>query len=172
MLKIFEKIFGSKHEKDVKKIQPIISSINELQIPLASLSDDQLREKGLILKQRVRATLEPIELEKKSLSHKLDNPDINLEEAETINARLDSLAEEYEKSTASVLEELLPETFALVKETCVRLKGHNYLVMGRKMVWDMVPYDVQLIGGIVLHSGKISEMATGEGKTLVSTLPV
>jgi preprotein translocase subunit SecA len=172
MLKIFEKIFGSKHEKDVKKIQPVISSINELQISMASLSDDQLREKGLILKQKVRATLEPIELEKKSLSLKLDNPNINLEEAESINARIDTLTEEYEKSTAAVLEELLPETFALVKETCVRLKGLNYLVMGRKMVWDMVPYDVQLIGGVVLHSGKISEMATGEGKTLVSTLPV
>ncbi|NTV05285.1 MAG: preprotein translocase subunit SecA [Chlorobiaceae bacterium] len=172
MLKIFEKIFGSKHEKDIKKIQPLISRINELQISLASLSDDKLREKGIELKQRVRKVLEPIEQEKKNLSLKLDNPDINLEEAESINARLDTLAEEYEQATTGVLEELLPETFALVKETCVRLKGHVYLVMGREMIWDMVPYDVQLIGGIVLHSGKISEMATGEGKTLVSTLPV
>ena len=172
MLKIFEKIFGSKHEKDVKKIQPIISSINELQVTMASLSDEQLRERGRALKLKVRAALEPLELEKKTLSLKLDNPNINLEEAETINARLDALAEEYEQATATVLEELLPETFALVKETCVRLKGLSYLVMGREMVWDMVPYNVQLIGGIVLHSGKISEMATGEGKTLVSTLPV
>ncbi len=172
MLKIFEKIFGSKHEKDIKKIQPTILRINELQKSFASLSDDQLRQKGVELKQKVRAILEPIEQEKKTLSLKLDNPDINLEEAETINARLDTLAEEYEKATAEVLEELLPETFALVKESCVRLKGHTYLVMGREMVWNMVPYDVQLIGGMVLHSGKISEMATGEGKTLVSTLPV
>ena len=172
MLKIFEKIFGSKHEKDIKKIQPLIGSINELQISLASLSDDQLRHKGLELKQKVRNVLVPMEQEKKSLSLKLDNPDINLEEAETINARLDVLAEEYEKATASALEEILPETFALVKETCVRLKGHTYQVVGREMIWNMVPYDVQLIGGIVLHSGKISEMATGEGKTLVSTLPV
>ena len=172
MLKIFEKIFGSKHEKDIKKIQPLIGSINELQISLASLSDDQLRHKGLELKQKVRNVLVPMEQEQKSLSMKLDNPDINLEEAETINARLDVLAEEYEKATASALEEILPETFALVKETCVRLKGHTYQVVGREMIWNMVPYDVQLIGGIVLHSGKISEMATGEGKTLVSTLPV
>lgn len=99
MLKIFEKIFGSKHEKDVKKIQPLISSINELQVTMASLSDDQLRERGLVLKQRVRTTLEPIELEKKSLSLKLDNPDINLEEADNINARIDILTEEYEKAT-------------------------------------------------------------------------
>jgi len=172
MLKIFEKIFGSKHEKDIKKIQPLIGIINELQVSLASLSDDQLRSKGLELKQKVRNVLEPMELEKKNLSRKLDNPDINLEEVETINARLDALAEEYEKATASALEDILPETFALIKETCARLKGHRYLVVGREMIWNMVPYDVQLIGGIVLHSGKISEMATGEGKTLVSTLPV
>ena len=172
MLKIFEKIFGSKHEKDIKKIQPIIQRINELQSALSSASNDQLRQNGVELKKKVRNVLEPMEQEKKALSLKLDNPDINLEEVETINARLDALAEEYEKAAASVLEEILPETFALVKETCVRLKGHTYLVMGREMVWNMVPYNVQLIGGMVLHSGKISEMATGEGKTLVSTLPV
>ena len=167
MLKIFEKIFGSKHDKDIKKIQPIISSINELQRALSSLSDDKLREKGLELKKRVRGVLKPIELEKTNLSLKLDNPDIDLQEAEAINLKLDSLGEEYEKATADILEEILPEAFALVKETCVRLKGHIYHVVGREMIWDMVPYDVQLIGGIVLHSGKISEMATGEGKTLV-----
>ena len=172
MLKIFEKVFGSKHDKDIKKIQPIIATINELQAAMSSLSDDQLRQKGEVLKKKVRNVLEPLELEKKNLTLKLENPDINLEEAEVINVRLDSLAEEYEKTTATALDEILPETFALVKETCRRLKGLSYQVMGREMIWDMVPYDVQLIGGVVLHSGKISEMATGEGKTLVSTLPV
>ena len=172
MLKIFEKVFGSKHDKDIKKIQPIIATINELQAAMSSLSDDQLRQKGDELKKKVRNVLEPLELEKKNLTLKLENPDINLEEAEVINVRLDSLAEEYEKTTATALDEILPETFALVKETCRRLKGLSYQVMGREMIWDMVPYDVQLIGGVVLHSGKISEMATGEGKTLVSTLPV
>ena len=172
MLKIFEKIFGSKHEKDIKKIQPVIQHINELQSAWSSLSNEQLREKGLELKQKVRSVLEPMEMEKKKLSLKLDNPDINLDEVESINAQLDTLAEEYEKASSDILEEILPETFALVKETCVRLKGHTYKVMGREMVWNMVPYNVQLIGGIVLHSGKIAEMATGEGKTLVSTLPV
>ena len=171
MLKIFEKVFGSKHDKDIKKIQPVIQRINELQKVLSPLSNDQLRQKGQELKQRVRKVLEPLEQEKKTLSHKLDNPEINLDEAEAINTKLDTLAEEYEKATAAILEEVLPETFALVKETCVRLKGHTYKVMGREMVWNMVPYDVQLIGGMVLHSGKISEMATGEGKTLVSTMP-
>ncbi|NTU50543.1 MAG: preprotein translocase subunit SecA, partial [Desulfobulbaceae bacterium] len=161
MLKIFEKIFGSKHDKDIKIIQPVIARINELQAAMASLTDGQLKEKGIELKQRVRNVLEPLEQKKKELYLKLDNPDINLEEAEQINSRLDTLAEEYKQATAAVLEEILPDTFALVKDTCRRLKGHTYSVMGREMTWDMVPHDVQLIGGVVLHSGKISEMATG-----------
>ena len=172
MLKIFEKIFGSKHDKDVKKIQPVIAAINELHAAMGSLSDEQLRQKGRELKQKVRGAIEPIEQKKKELFLKLDNPDITLEAADAINSELDTLAEQYEKATAAALDEILPETFALVKETCRRLKGLSYQVMGREMSWDMVPYDVQLIGGVVLHSGKISEMATGEGKTLVSTLPV
>ncbi|NHQ60932.1 preprotein translocase subunit SecA [Chlorobium sp. BLA1] len=172
MLKIFEKIFGSKHDKDIKKIQPVITRINELYTSLNPLNDDQLKEKGRELKKRVRGVLEPIELEKKNLFLQLDNGDITLEEADAINDKLDALDEAYEKATATVLDEVLPETFALVKETCRRLKGHVYSVVGREFTWDMVPYDVQLIGGMVLHSGKISEMATGEGKTLVSTLPV
>ncbi|NQU46005.1 MAG: preprotein translocase subunit SecA [Chlorobium sp.] len=171
MLKIFEKIFGSKHEKDIQKIQPVITRINEIQEELTSCSDEELKEKGRALKRRVRSSLQPIEQRKRDLYSQLDNADISLEDAESIHSSLDALAKEYEETTASALEEVLTETFALVKETCRRLKGLTYQVMGRDVVWDMVPYDVQLIGGIVLHSGKISEMATGEGKTLVSTLP-
>ena len=172
MLKIFEKIFGSKHDKDIKKIQPVIQRINELQLSFQSLSDDGLKEKGLQLRSTVRGALRPLEEKKQELLSKLSTPDISLEEADRINDELDTLSEEYEKATVSVLEEILPDTFALVKDTCRRLKGHVYTVMGHDMTWDMVPYDVQLIGGMVLHSGRISEMATGEGKTLVSTLPI
>ena len=172
MLKIFEKIFGSKHDKDIKKIQPVIQRINELQLSFQSLSDDGLKEKGLQLRSTARGALRPLEEKKQELLSKLSTPDIPLEEADRINDELDTLSEEYEKATVSVLEEILPDTFALVKDTCRRLKGHVYTVMGHDMTWDMVPYDVQLIGGMVLHSGRISEMATGEGKTLVSTLPI
>ncbi len=172
MLKIFEKIFGSKHDKDIKKIQPVIQRINELQLSFQSLSDDGLKEKGLQLRSTVRGALRPLEEKKQELLSKLSTPDISLEEADRINDELDTLSEEYEKATVSVLEGILPDTFALVKDTCRRLKGHVYTVMGHDMTWDMVPYDVQLIGGMVLHSGRISEMATGEGKTLVSTLPI
>ncbi|ACF11364.1 preprotein translocase, SecA subunit [Chlorobaculum parvum NCIB 8327] len=172
MLKIFTKLFGSKHEKDVKKIKPIVDQINELYGPLQSLSDEAFRNKGTELRKKVRDSLIPIEKNIADTEKKLDNPDLSHEENEQLNDTLDNLRKEYETATASILDEVLPETFALVKETCRRLKGHTYEVMGREMVWDMVPYDVQLIGGVVLHQGKIAEMATGEGKTLVSTLPV
>ena len=81
---------------------------------------------------------------------------------------MNSLNEEYEE----VLDQLLPEAFAVVKSTCERLVGKSWTVAGNKITWDMVPYDVQLMGGVVLHQGKIAEMATGEGKTLVATLPL
>ncbi len=171
MLKIFEKIFGSKHDKDVKKIQPLVDRINETYRTLQELSDDKLREKSQALKSGLQKKLGKIEEQKNDLQNKLENPDIAPNQVESINRELDELEAMYENETKAVLEEILPETFAIVKDTCRRLKGHTYEVMGHPMTWDMVPYDVQLIGGIVLHQGKIAEMATGEGKTLVSTLP-
>jgi preprotein translocase subunit SecA len=172
MLKIFAKIFGSKHEKDIKKIQPLVDRINELFGSYKSLSDEAFRNKGTELRKKVREQVSPFEKQIKETEKKLDHPNVSHEEHEKLNAELEQLRSDYEEATARILDEVLPETFALVKETCRRLKGYTYQVMGRDMVWDMVPYDVQLIGGIVLHQGKISEMATGEGKTLVSTLPV
>lgn len=172
MLKFFEKVFGSKHDKDIKKIQPVVQRINELQHSFLTLSDDELKQKGRELRNRVQESLKPLEARKKELLEALGDPHIDLDEADKLNEELDAVSEEYEKTTKTVLEEILPETFALVKDTCRRLNGHAYTVMGHEMIWEMVPYDVQLIGGIVLHAGKISEMATGEGKTLVSTLPI
>ncbi len=171
MLKIFEKLFGSKHEKDVKKIQPIVDEINEICSSFTSLSDDELREKSRALQAGLRKKLGAIEEERNNLRGKLENPDITIAQIEKINKELDDLEALYEKETRAELETILPETFAIVKDTCRRLKGHQYEVMKHTMTWDMIPYDVQLIGGVVLHQGKITEMATGEGKTLVSTLP-
>ena len=171
MLKIIEKIFGSKHEKDIKKTQPLVEHINEVCNSLQTLSDDELREKSKALKTGLQEQLNEIRQQQEELRSKLENPDISLKEIEKINLELDELESRYGKETATALEEVLPEAYAIVKETCRRLRGHTYEVMGHPMTWDMVPYDVQLIGGIVLHQGKIAEMATGEGKTLVSTLP-
>ena len=85
---------------------------------------------------------------------------------------LDALQEQLNEEYEAILDELLPEAFAVVKSTCERLVGKSWTVAGNKITWEMIPYDVQLIGGVVLHQGKIAEMATGEGKTLVATLPI
>lgn len=171
MLKIIEKIFGSKHDKDIKKIQPLVDRINEIYTSLHSLSDDELRQRSSSLKSSLQERLNGIEKEKIDLQSMLENPDLPIKEIEAAGSAIEELDNRLESETALALEEILPETFAIVKDTCRRLKGHTYEVMGHTMTWDMIPYDVQLIGGIVLHQGKIAEMATGEGKTLVSTLP-
>ncbi len=128
LAKLITSIFGTKHERDIKKIQPLVGQINEFYPSLKELSDTQLADKTAEFKKR-------------------------LEEGET-------------------LDDLLPEAFAVVKEACSRLCGKSWPVVGIDLKWEMVPYDVQLVGGIVLHQGKIAEMATGEGKTLVATLPL
>jgi preprotein translocase subunit SecA len=141
--KLMKGLFGSKHERDVRRAEPIVAEINEIHPGLAALDDDALRGKTAEFKARIGAALQDV-----------GDP------------------EERKKAEADALEELLPEAFAVVKETCRRLCGRSWDVVGIPITWDMVPYDVQLIGGIMLHEGKIAEMATGEGKTLVATMPL
>ncbi|TAL06485.1 MAG: preprotein translocase subunit SecA [Verrucomicrobia bacterium] len=135
MISIFKKVFGSKNDREVKKLRPLVARINEIEAGLQSLSDDDLRKKTSDWK----AELSKIE-DKEALAAKLN--------------------------------EVLPEAFAVVKNACRRLCGQDVTVRNHPLKWEMVPFDVQLIGGIALHSGKIAEMATGEGKTLVATAPV
>jgi len=125
---LITKIFGSKHQRDVKKIWPLVEEINSFCEGLSTLSADQLSAKTEEFKQRL--------------------------------------------SEGQTLDEVLPEAYAVVKEVCRRLCGKSWEVVGIPITWNMVPFDVQLIGGVVLHQGKIAEMATGEGKTLVATLPM
>ncbi len=132
---LFRAIFGSKNDRDVKKIRPVVERINVIEAGLQTLSDDELRAKTAAWK----AELSKIE-DKSELARKLD--------------------------------EILPEAFAVVKNACRRLCGKDVIVRERPLRWEMVPFDVQLIGGYSLHTGHIAEMATGEGKTLVGTLPV
>ncbi len=123
-----EKVFGTKYERDMKRIGPIVEEINTNAESFKSLSDEELR--GMTQKFR------------------------------------EELAE------GATLDELLPRAFAVVKEACRRHLGKSWEAVGQKLTWDMVPYDVQLVGGIVLHEGRIAEMATGEGKTLVALMPL
>ncbi|MEP7234825.1 MAG: preprotein translocase subunit SecA, partial [Ignavibacteriota bacterium] len=171
MLNFIQKLFGSKTDKDVKELLPMVDQINEEYAKLASLTDEELQSKTAEF--RTRITEATGEIEDEMAQHreelKLDLPH---EERIKIFDRLDELQKELEAETKVILDEILPEAFAVVKDACRRHVGKEWLAAGQKVRWDMIPYDVQLIGGIVLHQGKIAEMATGEGKTLVATLPM
>ena len=134
-MNLFKVLFGSKNDRDVKKIRPMVARINEFEAVLQKFSDDELRAKTAEWKTELSQIEDDAEL-------------------------------------AAKLEEILPEAFAVVKNACRRLCGTDVSVREHPIRWEMVPFDVQLIGGYALHTGHISEMATGEGKTLVATLPV
>jgi len=174
MLKFLQSLLGgSKHEKDVKLMRPIIDEINSIFSGLSSLTDEQLRGKTQEFKDRVEASVESLRAEVEAIRERL-RTDSSIEHAERsdLYARITANEREQFETIQATLDNILPEAFAVVKEACRRLVGLRYNVVGNEHVWDMIPYDVQLIGGIVLHQGKIAEMSTGEGKTLVSTLPL
>ncbi len=205
MLGIIAKLFGgNKSEKDVKQITPVVGKINAFFTEYARLSNDELRSKTNEFRRRIKEFLTEIDNDIKSRSEAaeaLSQEDINGRDA--IYKEVDELKKDRDKKIEDILNQLLPEAFAVVKETGRRFKENEVLesavtdldielaprrnhisIEGDKVyykntwtagggivTWNMVHYDVQLIGGAVLHSGKIAEMATGEGKTLVSTLP-
>src|SRR5882762_7654940 len=140
----FTKIFGTQFHRELKRIRPIVDAIHRHEERLKALSDDELRRQTPKLRGLIA------------------EPTGTLAQAEAA----------YVKALQGALSDVLPEAFATVREACRRLVGSEVVVTGHALKWDMVPYDVQLIGGIVLHQGKIAEMATGEGKTLVATLPL
>ncbi len=205
MLGFLSKMFGgSKSEKDIKNIQPIVQQVNQHFAAYQSLTNDQLRNKTPEFRQRIKAHLQKIDDEIADLNKQAEElafSDINGKD--TIYQQVDKLIKDRDKQIEEVLKEILPEAFAVVKETARRFKENTQISAtatqldrdlsvkkeyirieddqsifsntwnagGAPVTWNMVHYDVQLIGGTVLHEGKIAEMATGEGKTLVSTLP-
>lgn len=203
MLGFLTKIFGSKSERDIKAIMPVVQQINEEYAKLASLSNDELRYKTVQFKETIAAALAGIDEKIADLKQKAEDHTLSLAEKTALYDEVDAMGKERDTELEKILKEILPEAFAVVKETSRRFseneivevtasaydrdyaarKNHVKIVddkalwankweaAGNEVTWNMVHYDVQLIGGIVLHSGKISEMATGEGKTLVSTLP-
>jgi preprotein translocase subunit SecA len=171
MLDALKRLFGSKHEKDIRNLRPLVAEINGVWEGLSGLSDEELRGKTAAFRARLQEALKETEEEIAGVRGKL-REDLPHGERETLQSSLDALEKEREEITAEVLDELLPQAFAVVKEACRRLVGTSFDLLGNPVVWDMVPFDVQLMGGVVLHQGKISEMATGEGKTLVATMPV
>jgi preprotein translocase subunit SecA len=173
MLKLLSKIFPSKSVKDVNRIVPMVEEINGFFEEYQKLSDEELKGKTVEFRQRIKDATKEFEDEITSLKDQLSAAETgSLEERESIYTQIDETQNSLIEATKEILNELLPEAFAAVKDACRRLGGQSWEIMGHKIQWDMVPFDVQLIGGIVLHEGKIAEMATGEGKTLVATMPL
>ncbi|HRP02653.1 MAG TPA: preprotein translocase subunit SecA [Candidatus Kapabacteria bacterium] len=168
------KLFSSKHDKDVKRLTPIVKEINQYYEEYDKLSEEQLKNKTNEFKQIINERISELENEKAALTSKLQNESLSSSEIADISANIKKISDEIFNNIQDSLDELLPQAFAVVKQTCKRLKesDYTYTYAGQQSKWDMVPYDVQLIGGIVIHEGKIAEMATGEGKTLVAVAPI
>ncbi len=201
MLGFLAKIFGSKSERDIKLLQPIVGQINEEYSKLTAISNDELRGKTAEFKATIATGLAGVDGKIYDLKAKADSPELSLQEKTSLYDEIDALEKERNVELEKVLSQILPAAFAVVKETSRRLSegvevtatdfdrelaakkssvkivgdkaiwANRWDASGTEVVWNMVHYDVQLIGGMVLNSGKIAEMATGEGKTLVSTLP-
>ena len=171
MLSFIKKLFPSKHEKDINSIQPLVEEINAKFEEFDNLTDEQLRAKTAEFKEKIISETAETSGRISEIQAKLKE-DVPHNDRMDLYDELDKLEKEKYEITSAVLDEILPEAFAVVKQACKRLVGKEWEAAGNKIRWNMVPYDVQLIGGIVLHQGKISEMATGEGKTLVATLPM
>ncbi|HHJ10135.1 MAG TPA: preprotein translocase subunit SecA [Bacteroidetes bacterium] len=201
---VLQKIFGSKSEHDIKEIQPILTKIKEEYEKLQGLSHDDLRARSAALKKYVREQISGVEKEILQLRQKAESDETPVGEKEELYRDIDKKEKELDNKIEAVLDEILPQAFAIVKDTARRFKENENIEViatdydrnlavrkdfvdikgdkaiyhnrwqagGNEITWDMVHYDVQLIGGVVLHQGKIAEMATGEGKTLVATLPV
>ncbi len=168
---IIKKIAGSRHAREVKRLSPVVDEINRHYEALEGLSRDELQAKTAEFRERIaeytaetQGTMDSARERKRTST----DPD----ERERLGLRIGKLEEDYHAQLAEVLEEILPEAFAVVKEACRRLMGTEGRVTGQNLVWDMIPYDVQLIGAVQLHRGRAGEMATGEGKTLVATMPL
>jgi preprotein translocase subunit SecA len=174
MLEFLTKIFGSKHEKDIKEMTPIVDKINEIYEEYNNFTDEQIKAKTDEFKEIIRKNSQELEDEKLELSNKLKNEALSPEDTLAAKDRIKELNKEIFETIEDTLDEILPEAFAVVKQACRRLteNQYRYEYAGQTYTWNMIPFDVQLLGGIVLHRGKIAEMATGEGKTLVAVLPI
>ncbi|MDM1345807.1 preprotein translocase subunit SecA [Myroides marinus] len=200
ILKVF---VGDKSERDIKAIKPLIEKIKTYEGALGNLSNDELRAKTIFFKEKIQQSRADQDAKIASYKEEIEKTQ-DIDKRESIYASIDSLEKEAYTNSEKCLMDILPEAFAVVKETARRFKENETVVVtateqdrifaeskpyvtivgdqahwantwsaaGKQVTWDMIHYDVQLIGGIVLHQGKIAEMHTGEGKTLVATSPL
>ena len=171
MRNLIKIVFGDKHTKDFKILSPIVEEINAEYEKIKDFSDEQLKAKTIEFKEKIQLHTEELRNKISQLKLRLQSNEDDMDR-HSLYDELDELEEQLNEKYEDILAEILPEAFAVVKSTCQRLVGKSWTIAGSKQTWNMVPYDVQLMGGVVLHQGKIAEMATGEGKTLVATLPV
>ncbi len=202
MFKFIKKLFGTKYEKDKSLYQPIVDQVHIEEEKLGGLSNDDLRNRTLDFKRRIAEHLAGIDADIKAVREEAQATE-DFNQKEDLFEQIDELTKERDKHLEEILKEILPETFAVVRETARRFSNNtsitvtatehdrnlaatkpyitingnkatyanSWIAAGGEITWNMVHYDVQLIGGMVLHDGKIAEMQTGEGKTLVATLP-
>ena len=202
MFKFIKKIFGTKYEKDKSLYQPIVDQVHIEEEKLGGLSNDDLRNRTLDFRRRIAEHLAGIDEDIKAIREEAQTTE-DFNQKKDLFIQIDELTKERDKHLEEILKEILPETFAVVRETARRFSSNtsitvtatehdrnlaatkpyitingnkatyanNWMAAGGEITWNMVHYDVQLIGGMVLHDGKIAEMQTGEGKTLVATLP-
>ncbi|MGM9737019.1 MAG: preprotein translocase subunit SecA [Candidatus Cryptobacteroides sp.] len=203
LVDIIKKVFGTKSDRDMKKVKPLLDKVLAAYETIDKLTNDELRAHSGELKRRLREVEEPFESRIAEIKAQLES-DIPVKQKESLATESDKLVKDEDAAIEKMLEEILPEAFAIMKSTArrfaqnpvvevsasefdrklsvshdfVQIDGdkalwqNHWIAGGNEVTWDMVHYDVQLIGGIILHQGKIAEMATGEGKTLVATLPV
>jgi preprotein translocase subunit SecA len=204
MLKLIAKLFGTKSEKDIKGMMPLVEATKMEGEKITSISNDELRNLTLAIQSEINNRLSAIDGQLADLHQQIsDQPDLDINDKEAIFNQIDQIEKERNKELEKVLVDVLPRSFAIVRETARRFKENEYLEVtasdfdrqlaakhqnvkivgdkaqwnrqwmaaGNLTTWDMVHYEVQIIGGIALHEGKVAEMATGEGKTLVATFP-
>ncbi|MFN2314791.1 MAG: preprotein translocase subunit SecA, partial [Bacteroidales bacterium] len=201
---LLSNLFGNKSARDIKEVAPLLNKVLEAYKKVRPLSNDELRQLSVTLKQTIKDAISSEEEEVKLLREKAEGDEVDLGEKESIYSKIEKIEKDIDAKLKDALLEILPEAFSIIKETARRFKENSevtvtandfdrdlaaiknsveirgdkavyknrWMAGGNETQWDMVHYDVQLIGGIVLHMGKIAEMATGEGKTLVATLPV
>jgi len=162
---LFKKIIGTKNQREVRRMRPIVERVNTIELELQKLTDEQLQAKTPELKARIEEGRTRLDIPALLAEARKLEAELRTEDAKPVRRRAHELEQQ-------ILEQILPEAFAVVKNACRRLCGREVTVRGHALKWDMVPFDVQSAGGIALHRGNIAEMATGEGKTLVATLPV
>jgi preprotein translocase subunit SecA len=171
--KLLAKIFGSKGERDVKKLWPVVEQIKSWEEEIEALSDEELKQRTEKFKKQLREATAGIDKDIEEAKARINDKDeeLSVDEHRDLAESLDELEDEWLEVIEEELDAILPEAFAVIKDTCRRFVGQKWMAGGSEIEWNMVPYDVQLVGAVALHRGSIAEMKTGEGKTLASIMP-